>query len=82
MELPPALLLAGDDIAELPQTQIAFPVPKTPTASSEQGLCSSGEYEVFLGLLFTCWGYLTAHASAFLSHGIQNPTPEMWPQLT
>lgn len=43
MELPSTPLVAGDDIAELPQTQIAFPVPKASMASSEQGLGSSGE---------------------------------------
>lgn len=45
MELPSALLVAGDGIAELArlQTQIAFPLPKASMTSSEQGLCSSGE---------------------------------------
>lgn len=43
MELPSALLVAGNDITELPQSRIAFPVPKASMTSSEQGLCSSEE---------------------------------------
>lgn len=42
VERPSALLVAGDGIAELPQTQVALPVPKASMTSSAQGSCSSG----------------------------------------
>lgn len=58
MELPSALLLPGDDSAELPQTQIAFPVPKGSMASSEQRLCRSREN------IPSEWGVWSASGSA------------------
>lgn len=58
MELPSAWLVAGDSIAELPRTQIAFPVPKASMTSSEQGLCSNEENTL------SEWGVWSASGTA------------------